>query len=140
MKKCAPAYCNGSVTCVYIFFPTVRRTIKKVICVCNSEACSFIQGMSPRRTARPRAGKETHMLVLTRKKGEQVVIGTGELTIRVEVVEIAKGRIKLGISAPEDVTIHRQEVWQALNQWQIDTVPLSGSINRDPVDRGQNSR
>lgn len=80
------------------------------------------------------------MLVLTRKKGEQVVIGTGELTIRVEVVEIGKGRIKLGISAPEDVTIHRQEVWQALNQWQIDTVPLSGSPSQGPVgQRGQNS-
>lgn len=64
------------------------------------------------------------MLVLSRKKGEQVVIGTGDLAIRVEVVEIGKGRIKLGISAPEDVAIHRQEVWQTLNQWQVETVPI----------------
>jgi carbon storage regulator len=55
--------------------------------------------------------------------GEQIVIGTGDLTIRVEVVEIGKGRVKLGISAPESVAVHRQEVWQQLNQWQEERVP-----------------
>ena len=63
------------------------------------------------------------MLVLTRKMGEQVVIGTGDVTIRVEVLEICKGRVKLGITAPEAVAIHRQEVWQQLNQWHDEAVP-----------------
>jgi carbon storage regulator len=64
------------------------------------------------------------MLVLTRKKGEQVVIGAGDLTIHVEVVDIGKGRVKLGISAPESVAVHRHEIWQALNQWQEEPIAL----------------
>ena len=46
------------------------------------------------------------MLVLSRKKGEQVVIGTGDLAIRVEVVEIAGFELGTGFfinpTPPED--------------------------------------
>jgi len=47
------------------------------------------------------------MLVLSRKIGEEVVIGS---TIRVVVLKVAGGRVKLGIRAPEDVRICRQEL------------------------------
>ncbi len=49
------------------------------------------------------------MLVLTRKPGEQIVIAGN---IRVSVVSIGQGRVKIGIEAPGDVTIDRQEIFE----------------------------
>ena len=48
------------------------------------------------------------MLVITRKSGESLRIGEN---IRVTVVEIAKDRVKLGIEAPSDVRIIRNELF-----------------------------
>lgn len=46
------------------------------------------------------------MLVLSRKRGEVIRVG-GE--IEVTVVEIRGGKVRLGITAPKDVSIHRVE-------------------------------
>lgn len=47
------------------------------------------------------------MLVLSRKRGERIVIGPHvELTI----VDIRGNTVRLGVDAPRDVSIHRQEV------------------------------
>ncbi len=48
------------------------------------------------------------MLVLARKSGESLVIGG---KVRVEVLRISKGCVRLAIDAPEDVTVDREEVW-----------------------------
>ncbi len=50
------------------------------------------------------------MLVLTRRKGEQLVISLGEETILVRVIEINRNRVRLGIVAPSNVPVHREEV------------------------------
>ena len=47
------------------------------------------------------------MLVLTRKIGEQIIIGDN---VRVTVVGVGPGRVKIGIEAPPHVSIDRQEV------------------------------
>ena len=47
------------------------------------------------------------MLVLTRKVTEEILIGDNS---RIKVVDIGAGRIRLGISAPRDVTVLRDEV------------------------------
>jgi carbon storage regulator len=47
------------------------------------------------------------MLVVTRKMGERIVIAD---TITVEVLEILGNRVRLGIQAPSEVTILRQEL------------------------------
>jgi len=51
------------------------------------------------------------MLVLSRRKGEAVVIG-GEL--RVQVLEVSGSRVKLGFSGPPEVSIHREELYAAI--------------------------
>lgn len=48
------------------------------------------------------------MLVLTRKLNESIMIGD---QIEVMVLEIREGHVKLGIKAPRDVSVHRQEVF-----------------------------
>jgi len=50
------------------------------------------------------------MLVLTRKKGEQLVIRLGGETVFVRVLEVAGERVRLGITAPLSVAVHREEV------------------------------
>lgn len=52
------------------------------------------------------------MLVLSRKKHESIVIGDD---IVVTVVEIAPGKVRLGIVAPKEVPIHRSEVYEAIH-------------------------
>ena len=52
------------------------------------------------------------MLVLTRKKGERIVIGDG--VVMVEVVEVRGDSVRLGITAPRDVEIHREEVAETI--------------------------
>ena len=47
------------------------------------------------------------MLVLTRKHGQSIVVN-GDITIT--VVAIGRGRVQLGVTAPFDVTIHREEI------------------------------
>lgn len=46
------------------------------------------------------------MLVLTRKRGERIVIGKD---IVITVTEIRGGSVKIGISAPEDLVIRRRD-------------------------------
>ncbi|MEW9123765.1 MAG: carbon storage regulator CsrA [Thermotaleaceae bacterium] len=48
------------------------------------------------------------MLILTRKKDESIIIDD---KIEIKVVGIEDGKVKLGISAPKDVTIHRKEIY-----------------------------
>jgi carbon storage regulator len=51
-------------------------------------------------------------LVLTRKKGESVIIGDN---IEVTVVEIGgEGRVRLSFNAPSDISIHREEVYNEI--------------------------
>jgi carbon storage regulator len=51
------------------------------------------------------------MLVLSRKKDEKIIIGDN---IAIMVVEIQGDKVRLGIDAPREVTVHREEVYQAI--------------------------
>ena len=53
------------------------------------------------------------MLVLSRKPGESVVI---DGRIKVKIVRLDGDVVKLGIEAPPDVPIHRQEVYDEIQQ------------------------
>ncbi|WP_438435055.1 carbon storage regulator CsrA [Gorillibacterium sp. sgz500922] len=53
------------------------------------------------------------MLVLARKKGESIVIGD---QIEVVVLDVEGDTVRLGITAPKEVQIHRQEIYQAIQQ------------------------
>ena len=59
------------------------------------------------------------MLVLTRRKGERIVIAGN---IEVTVLEVRGDRIKLGFEGPPEVPIHRQEVHQSISQ-SLTTLP-----------------
>jgi len=52
------------------------------------------------------------MLVLSRKKNESIVINND---ITITVVEIRGDKVRLGIVAPKEVPVHRQEVYEAIH-------------------------
>lgn len=52
------------------------------------------------------------MLVLSRKKNESIIINND---ITVTVVEIRGDKVRLGIVAPKEVPVHRQEVFEAIH-------------------------
>ena len=56
------------------------------------------------------------MLVLTRKQGQTITIGDD---IRIKIMEIKSGQVKLGIDAPKNVTIYREEIYLKVKQENI---------------------
>ncbi len=50
------------------------------------------------------------MLVLSRRVGERIVIGSGPDAVVVEVLEIRPGQVRLGFHAPPEVEIMREEL------------------------------
>jgi carbon storage regulator len=54
------------------------------------------------------------MLVLSRRPGEQLVVPHCELTFTVLSVE--GNTVRLGITAPADVTVYREELWKRLGE------------------------
>jgi carbon storage regulator len=58
------------------------------------------------------------MLVLSRKNGESVVVGGAggfEQLLKVTVMEIRGGRVKLGFDVDAEVPVHRAEVWERIH-------------------------
>ncbi|MCC6238685.1 MAG: carbon storage regulator CsrA [Phycisphaerales bacterium] len=53
------------------------------------------------------------MLVLSRQKEETIMIGDN---IEVTVVDIRGDKVRLGISAPREITVHRKEVYDAIRR------------------------
>jgi carbon storage regulator len=53
------------------------------------------------------------MLVLTRKTDESIIIGDD---IRITVVEVRHDQVKLGIAAPRDIPVHREEVYREIQE------------------------
>ncbi len=68
------------------------------------------------------------MLVLSRKQDEKIIIGDN---ISLMVISIQGDKVRLGIEAPKDVSIHRQEVYDAIQRKNFEAE--EGSVS-DPKD------
>ena len=85
------------------------------------------------------------MLILTRKIGETVTIGDD---IRVQVVEVKGRQVRLGITAPSEWSVHREEIFLRLRQQNLDSLATTTSDleraarlwgGRDPEKGGEGS-
>jgi carbon storage regulator len=70
------------------------------------------------------------MLVLTRKPSQSIMIGDG---VEVQVLSVAGEKVRLGITAPRDVSIFRNEVYD-----RIESENSAGPHDDDPDDGGAN--
>jgi len=68
------------------------------------------------------------MLVLTRKPGQSIMIGDG---VEVQVLSVAGEKVRLGITAPRDVSIFRNEVY--------DRIESENANRSDDVENGTNA-
>lgn len=57
------------------------------------------------------------MLILTRRIGENIRIGNNA-DIIVKVIAVNGNQVRLGIDAPRDVTVHREEIWLKIEKEQ----------------------
>ncbi|NLY10215.1 MAG: carbon storage regulator CsrA [Firmicutes bacterium] len=71
------------------------------------------------------------MLVLTRKIDQSIIIGDN---IKLIVVEIRGDQVKIGIEAPRDVTVHREEVYREIKE-ENKRAALRSSLNIEDVNR-----
>lgn len=53
------------------------------------------------------------MLVLSRDKGESIMIGDD---VEIKIVDVKGDIVRLGINGPKSVSIHRKEVWLAIQK------------------------
>lgn len=66
------------------------------------------------------------MLVLSRKKNETIVIND---SITVTVIEIRGDKVRLGIEAPKDVSVHRREIYEAIQNQARSEDPGTRTMN-----------
>jgi carbon storage regulator len=53
------------------------------------------------------------MLVLSRQKDESIIIGDD---VEITIVDVRGDKVRLGISAPKSITVHRKEVYEAIQR------------------------
>jgi carbon storage regulator len=53
------------------------------------------------------------MLVLARKKGESIMIGDN---IEVRIIDITGDSVRIGVNAPKNITIHRDEIYKEIQE------------------------
>ena len=53
------------------------------------------------------------MLVLSRQKDQSIIIGDN---IEVTIVDVRGDKVRLGITAPKDVPVHRREIYEAIQR------------------------
>ncbi|MCT4619790.1 MAG: carbon storage regulator CsrA [Marinisporobacter sp.] len=66
------------------------------------------------------------MLILSRKKDESIMI---DEKIEIKVISIEEGKVKLGISAPKHIEIHRKEIYLEIQE--ENKKAIIGNINLD---------
>lgn len=54
------------------------------------------------------------MLVLSRQKGESIIIGDDE--IKITIVDVRGDKVRLGLIAPRNITVHREEIYKAIQE------------------------
>ncbi len=63
------------------------------------------------------------MLILTRRVGESLMIGD---EVNVTVLGIKGNQVRIGVNAPKDVSVHREEIYQRIQQENSDKVASVG--------------
>jgi carbon storage regulator len=73
------------------------------------------------------------MLILTRRVGETVVIGD---EIQVTVLGVKGNQVRLGVTAPKDVAVHRSEIYDRIRKERAGEAPDSAEAPQESPEEG----
>lgn len=65
------------------------------------------------------------MLILSRNKGQKIIINNN---IVISVVEVSGDQVRIGIEAPADVSIYREEIYEAIQEQNKEAVLQSDNV------------
>jgi len=77
------------------------------------------------------------MLVLSRQRDESIIIGDN---IVITVVDIRGDKVRLGIQAPTEIPVHRQEVYEAIQRENMRAAGIDPDENPPAVSKFPNRR
>ena len=69
------------------------------------------------------------MLVLSRTKDESIIIGEGENKVEVMIVDVRGDKVRLGINAPRSISVHRKEIYEAIQREKIENHKVNEEQN-----------
>jgi carbon storage regulator len=67
------------------------------------------------------------MLILTRRVGETVVIGN-DVTVTVTVLGVKGNQVRLGVNAPREVAVHREEIFERIKRERAAEEPVKPQV------------
>lgn len=70
------------------------------------------------------------MLILTRRVGETLMIGDD---VTVTVLGVKGNQVRIGINAPKDVSVHREEIYERIKAEERGEKPVEGKPSKNPV-------
>ncbi len=65
------------------------------------------------------------MLILTRRVGETLMIGD---EVTVTVLGVKGNQVRIGVNAPRDVAVHREEIYERIKREQAEGGTIAGAI------------
>ncbi len=68
------------------------------------------------------------MLVLSRQKDESIIIGDD---IEITIVDVRGDKVRLGINAPRSISVHRKEIYEAIQREKAEATKLKEDENKD---------
>lgn len=74
------------------------------------------------------------MLVLSRQKDESIIIGDD---VEITVVDVRGDKVRLGINAPREISVHRKEIYQAIQREKEQGEPGNGGDVKDKPKGGK---
>ncbi len=77
------------------------------------------------------------MLVLSRQRDETIMIGDD---VEITIVDIRGDKVRLGITAPRNIQVHRKEVYEAIRRENERAATLSPSDVSDVIDKDEQPR
>tara|TARA_R110002094_G_scaffold43283_3_gene55456 strand:- start:6377 stop:6577 length:201 start_codon:yes stop_codon:yes gene_type:complete len=64
------------------------------------------------------------MLILTRRVGESLMVGDD---ITITVLGVKGNQVRIGVNAPKDVAVHREEIYNRIQEGDVEAVPEDDS-------------
>ncbi len=68
------------------------------------------------------------MLVLSRQKDESIIIGDD---VEITIVDVRGDKVRLGINAPRSISVHRKEIYEAIQREKAEKAKLEEDDHKD---------